>query len=257
MRAEREEREESARPFNQSAAFADFEFWARQSYWTADEGLLLLFGRDPRRVSVSALEKTRFASPLARKFFDERQIVERAIVMKQIAKSNVPTFFLGWAERTGFEIPTELKRIIRERGEQIADWKTHVDSLHETIEGYKKIVDGKSQIIDQSRELYQALEREKEGYQKLIAALRDKCDALETRSQPESLGTRERNTLLKLVIGMAKGGYGFDPRQSRNPATADIVGDLNRLGLDVSADTVLKWLRAGADLLPRDTDGQD
>ena len=32
----------------------------------------------------------------------------------------------------------------------------------------------------------------------------------------ESLGTRERESLLKLVIGMAVGGYGFDPKEGRS-----------------------------------------
>lgn len=73
----------------------------------------------------------------------------------------------------------------------------------------------------------------------------DKCSG-------DPLGTRERNTLLKLVIGMAIQGYCYDPRAARNEAPAEIAADLHKLAIDVTDDTIRKWLREAAEtVLPK------
>jgi|GEM_PF-6930219 len=69
------------------------------------------------------------------------------------------------------------------------------------------------------------------------------------------LGAREKDTLLKLVIGLAIGGYGYDPKAAKNMATQEIVNDLRLRGISMDADTVKKWLKQGALLLP--SKGQD
>lgn len=66
------------------------------------------------------------------------------------------------------------------------------------------------------------------------------------------LKIRERESLLKLVIGMAIGGYSWDPKAPRNNATADITSDLHKLGIQLDQDTVLKWLREAAKELRRE-----
>jgi hypothetical protein len=58
------------------------------------------------------------------------------------------------------------------------------------------------------------------------------------------LSTRERNTLLKLVLGMAEAKYGYDPAATHNDAIKRISGDLAQRDLSVSDDTVRKWLTA-------------
>ena len=45
------ELEEEQRSFNQPSAFADFNYWAQNSYWTPDDCTALSLGRDPRKVS--------------------------------------------------------------------------------------------------------------------------------------------------------------------------------------------------------------
>lgn len=69
-----------------------------------------------------------------------------------------------------------------------------------------------------------------------------------------ALSTRERDTLLKLVIGMAIEGYRYSPEAARNEATGQIAGDLEKLGIAVGDDTVRKWLNVAATtVLPRRT----
>jgi hypothetical protein len=67
------------------------------------------------------------------------------------------------------------------------------------------------------------------------------------KDKKDELKTREKDTLLKLVIGMAVEGYRYDPKAAKNTAVADIVSDLNKLGLSLDADTVRRWLKEAAE----------
>ena len=77
----------------------------------------------------------------------------------------------------------------------------------------------------------------------------DVSSTLESSSPaPEkSLSTLERNTLLKLVIGLAVKGYGYDPTASKSGAPREIADDLAALGITVTDDTVRKYLKQAAE----------
>ncbi|MHB8165291.1 MAG: hypothetical protein ACYDDT_00710 [Sulfuricella sp.] len=64
------------------------------------------------------------------------------------------------------------------------------------------------------------------------------------------LTTSERDSLLKLVIGMAMKGYSYDPNAKKNSAVADIAADLALLGLPLGDDTIRKYLKQGNEQLP-------
>ena len=64
------------------------------------------------------------------------------------------------------------------------------------------------------------------------------------------LMTKERESLYKLIIGMAVAGYKYDPTAARNDAVGDIYNDLEELGVAVDQDTIRKWLREAAQQLP-------
>jgi hypothetical protein len=60
------------------------------------------------------------------------------------------------------------------------------------------------------------------------------------------LGNRERDTLLKLVIGMAIKGYGYDSKALKSDQTKVIADDLASLGISMDTDTVRKYLKEAA-----------
>lgn len=66
---------------------------------------------------------------------------------------------------------------------------------------------------------------------------------------PKPLGNRERETLLKLVIGMAIGAYGHNPAAKKTDTVSQIVDDLARAGAPLSDETVRKYLKEAASLL--------
>ena len=66
-----------------------------------------------------------------------------------------------------------------------------------------------------------------------------------------------RDSLLRLVIGMAKANYGYDPEAKKNAATNRIQSDLALQGINMSDETIRKYLKQGADLILRDADRKD
>lgn len=70
--------------------------------------------------------------------------------------------------------------------------------------------------------------------------------------EDKPLGERERNTLLRMIIGMAIGGYGFDPDDKRSDVPATIETDLNSLGLEGTAQTIRSKLQKARNILPND-----
>lgn len=45
-------------------------------------------------------------------------------------------------------------------------------------------------------------------------------------------------------------GYAYNPKAGRSESTGDIVKDLEQAGVALDPDTVRKWLREAAELLP-------
>ncbi len=87
--------------------------------------------------------------------------------------------------------------------------------------------------------------------EKQVQDLEEQLVAIKQNDTPKTeLKTRERDTLLKLVIGMAVEQYGYNPSSGRNDATANIQNDLALCGLSMHVDTILAKLREASDLLP-------
>ncbi|MDZ7655710.1 MAG: hypothetical protein U0997_07170 [Sulfurimicrobium sp.] len=71
----------------------------------------------------------------------------------------------------------------------------------------------------------------------------------------DDLSTRERNTLLKIIIGMAVCGYRYDPNDKKpseitGEKAGSIHADLGKLGISVDVDTIRKYLKEAKELLP-------
>lgn len=65
----------------------------------------------------------------------------------------------------------------------------------------------------------------------------------------KKFGARERDNLLRVVVGMGIKGYGYDVNASKNLATKEIADDLSELGVQLSEDSIRKYLKEGAKLI--------
>ncbi|MDO8714241.1 MAG: hypothetical protein Q7K13_07170 [Polynucleobacter sp.] len=70
------------------------------------------------------------------------------------------------------------------------------------------------------------------------------------KGSAKELGNRERNTLLKLIGGLAMDGYGMDIHATRLDKMAEMVNALASCGVMVDEDTLRKHLKAAAELIP-------
>lgn len=273
--------DEAARPFNQPQAQADFEYWAKMSVWSVDEAVALSLGRDPRHVNSKLVESYAKVSAFASLFTDRRNLVRRAVAALQLNEYTTPGAFLAWASCFKLQVPDALTKAVDELGIEIVDWKTRYDEavalvtalreeLQQNHDRHMAAVKDHSETIDKFR---RHMEEMAAGRQRLmagkdgmiagkdrliadqaetIAALTARVAELEALSMNKSLGTRERESLLKLVIGLAMDGYGYDPKASRSPIAREIAGHLALLKLSIDEDTVRKYLNEAKDLISTD-----
>jgi hypothetical protein len=259
-KADQEERE---RFFNLPHANADYDHWSKAAHWTLDEAIALSFGRAPEIVRWDQLQKfSSLSSPFVAQYARRRDLALRALAWKQLYDPVLPGIFLAWAKRTDIPVPPELTEAVEKRGVQVADWK----SLHdEAVEAGKRDAEAAEKQIAEWQRLFNEtiaqLEKQDADWLEVVNAKNAKIAALEAdieilRSQqpafkPEQgVGARERDSLLKLIIGMAVAGYVYDPKVTRSDKPAEIADDLARAGVPLDVDTVRKWLREAAELLP-------
>src|SRR5262249_47498487 len=150
----------------------------------------------------------------------------RAAQWQQVFDPVLPGIFLGWCKRCDIPVPAELEAAVTARGVLVADWC----KLYEDL----KAAAGK-----QSKEWSDFAQKQQDDWSAVvsdrdesIASLRSRVAELEDQLSKQGdtvekpLGTRERDTLLKLVIGLAIGGYGYDPKAGRSEKPTEIATDL-------------------------------
>ncbi len=270
--------EEQARSFNQPYATANYEHWVKMAYWSIDEAVALSLGRDPNYVSWKHVQSLTSISPFAAQFSAKREIAIRAKTMGQLWEQTIPSNFLAWAGRMGFECPVELIASVQALGIQIADWKTLYDGqkkLNETMQN--QLIEKHDSHMASLREHSAYIEKTGEEQTRLIKRYKDlltiKDDTIAKReehvqhlmtriaeieaqgqSKEKSLSVRERESLLKLIIGMAVDGYGYDPKGGRSPIAKELSDHLLRLGLSLSDDTIRSYLNEAKEHFPGETE---
>jgi hypothetical protein len=263
----KQEAEENARYFNQPAAMADFSHWGKLSYWTLDEAVALSFGRAPERVNWKVIEGHTNVSSFAFQYKRRRELALRAKASSELYDPVRPSFFIAWAKRLDWEVPTDLEAVVVARGQQIGDWKTayenEKDAHASTMEWAKSKLDEAMKFAErQQGEAFAIGRRAVAERDAEIARLQKALREAEKRKNDHDLdsakkpspdpGLRERESMLRLIVGMAIRGYSYDPAAVRNAAVKEIADDLQSLGIGLDEDTVRKYLSESRELLPRD-----
>jgi len=196
----------------------DVAHWGRMARWELEEAVALALGRDPDTVSFEELKNdtgSEFGKEFAKAFRLARRARERAVYFYPI----IPRDFVEWAKTVEFPFPEDLAaEVIKASPNQI-----------------------------NYRPKYEALLPQHEAALKEIERLKTQTSG---PPQEKGLSTKERQTALKLIIGMAINGYAFDPNASRSGTAAEIASDLHKLGLSIDEDTARNWLKEAAEMLP-------
>jgi hypothetical protein len=267
----RREREEKQRFFNRPRADMDVTHWSRMSCWSIDQAVALSLGKDPRVVKWLLIKDFVRVSPFAAEFEARREIAISAIVMRQLRDPTIPALFLAWADRMQFPMPPKLVDEVKALGHQIADWKSAYDKqkkiaddavaeLQEEQRKHVALIREHTSFVTKMREEQETLVQKSAGQVELEAKnaeLSSRIAGLESAKshEPEKpLGPRERDSLLKLVLGMAIRGYGYDPKAGRSGTAREIASDLQVSGLALDDDTIRKYLTEAKELLPPETE---
>jgi hypothetical protein len=274
--------------YNSPDAAADCEHWGKLAYWTLDEAVALTFGKSPDIVNWERLKGHIQVSQFAKAYERRRDIVARAKATGQLSDPVLPRQFIDWSSTLQIDSPRALIAAVLVFSPQITDWATLYDTEHNAHEATRKWASAKikevlaqgvashAEAIETGRvncanamafaksshtkalELGKKMLRERDALirqlQDEVAVLKSQLSNPPTPKRPagdKALDYRERDSLLKLIIGMAQGGYGLDFTASRSPITKQIADDLQRCGVGLDEDTVRKYLQEAKDLVPR------
>lgn len=199
--------------FNRIDAQADFEHYCRAATWTLDECVALSFAKDPTKVNWESVSPYVPHHPFAKQYERRRDLCMRALAAQQLSDPVYPTNFLAWAKEIRIELPEQLISAAVNQGISLIGWKELYDEQVNVTNAVKQ------ELLEANAEVERLRPHN-------LATARSSNEA-------NSATTRERNTLMKLVIGMAIKGYLYDPRRPRNSATADIRNDLEGLGIPI------------------------
>jgi hypothetical protein len=249
----KKENQENSHFFNRPSAKADFDHWSRAAHWTLEEAVALSFGRNPEIVNWASIGRWQAESSFVFQYARLLDLARRALPWQQLFDPVAPGIFIGWVRRNEIAFPQELEDAVRSRGNHIINWKQNYDDL---MILYEKASADLIKTRHDDRELIQKVAAARDEAITQLVEPRNSA-AIETSKQTcavREISTREKDSLLKMVIGMAVKGYGYSPFVKRSDRVAEIASDLENVGVPLDADTVRKWLKAGAELLPAPTD---
>ncbi len=190
--------------YDHSKSEADIGYWSKLPSWKLDEAVALSFGKSPEIVNWSSVQENVQISPFARKYSQRRDIVLRGEQLAELSNPVGPNDFLLWAEHYEIECPQKLVELVKKREPNLEDWKTKYEKLNAEFSDLKK-------ERDQLRE--------------------------EVTKWKKSENTKVKNSLYKMILGMAKGAYTYQPGK-RSSIVKEIVDDLLRNGIEIHEDTV-------------------
>ena len=237
---------EEHRFYNRPSARADFDHYCKAAYWTLDECVALSFGKNPKQVNWKTVQPCIWTSPFAQAYEKLRDLTSRAKGAGQLFDPVGPSIYLAWAKEHEIALCDELINCAVNSGISLKSWRGLYNEQRAQSAALRK---KHNKEVEELKETLRKARSE-------IEALREQQPArqvnLQASDSDKLLGTKERESLLKLVGGMAVRGYGFDPTRSRNEATGEIRDDLEALGLGMNDDTVRKYLKQGVELISRE-----
>tara|TARA_R110000787_G_scaffold220284_2_gene329048 strand:+ start:1418 stop:2317 length:900 start_codon:yes stop_codon:yes gene_type:complete len=254
----------------------NYAYWARAAYWTVDDITALSMGRNPQVFNEDACYPKSALYALCNQFMDLRELVSRAVEMGQLYQRTIPNFALAWLRRMQIDYPPELDSEMQALGFQVADWKTRHDELAEqtqalevalqeaTSEHYRTQQEQIEQV-EQFRAWAADAQRLIQHQEDQLSVAEEHVDELQNRIEvlkagantldPEAVSTRERSSLLKLIIAMATDGYGYKPSDAKSPIPRELAEIVRSKQMEISDDTVRKYLKEARDtVLPRETE---
>jgi hypothetical protein len=237
--AQAAEQEERRRFFNLPSADADFAYWCKAAYWTLDEAVALSLGKDPGIVTPKSITHHRGFSPFVRSFDRLRALADRAKWKGTLFDPVLPSIFANWAVETDIPLPEDII-------ERVLNGKPAKVVLEGLVQQQSDLIALLEQNLDLKEQRLSLMAERLAVYE---AATNEDAEAADASpSKPQS--TVERDNMLKVIWSIAAENYGHRPDLKRSTAVADIRRALNLQGLDLSDDTIRRYLTNAEERLP-------
>ncbi|MEI7294029.1 hypothetical protein WCQ02_17955 [Paraburkholderia tropica] len=133
---------------------------------------------------------------------------------------------------TGYENAVKLLKILER-----VDWTKRYGQRDWEVKGNPLYIVAAMRTLgveipgDLLREIKLRREREQESSEGAAA-----------RERSSSAATKERHTMLKLILGLAYGGFGMDPESPRNMYAKRMREGLERTGIPLDDETIKKYI---------------
>jgi hypothetical protein len=180
-------------------------------------------------------------SPFAHNYERLRDLILRARGAQQLFDTVLPGFFIASAKRNKIDFPPELEAAVVAHGAQVADWKSYYDDLSTKYDEALRLLDEriKQNIDDQATHATLKIR---------IAELEAKLNAA---PRPER-GLFREGARISPETGHRHGHEGVQLQSGRSPQHRSFGDHFGPCGVGpvISDDTVRKWLKEAAELLP-------
>jgi len=205
--------------------FAKYDYWSKAAFFSLDEVLWLSVGLQPLPEFIQALDHP-----------SQRTLPGDAVVAHMVAQREL---FSRSLDPNGFDR--------RQTAQSVLDWANLVQ--HELHPGFRRMLE--------------TMVQRKAGPEVSVVPAAAPSDAMPVgaidppdapaslKSGEKRIDPRERLGMAKLLVGMAIDQYGYQPNDGRGPIPKELQGILDRLGLNLSQNTIRTYLRLGASQLPK------
>lgn len=233
------------------ASNVDADYWSKMPKWSVEEATLLTIGVDPLETNADRLSAIKDSL----QYRKTRDLIERANVANHFTHSNAAmshdpvdtNLFICWIDNHDIAFPEKLKRqtlkAIERNGDDPKTLKRQLKTFQRMAESSQNMAKAGfdlRKVHDKLRE-----EREKNSAEKTASS---------NKGNAKPLHLKEKESLFKMIIGMAIKGYGHNPKAKRTQTAPEIRKDLELLGLNLDEDTIRKWLKESAEILPPQDD---
>lgn len=131
---------------------ADFVYWSKMPFWTLEEGIVLLLGRDPELAKWKIVQhyvNYSYSTDFCSAFYKLRNLSLRAVERSEIKEPCSPIDFLNWAKGRDIYIPEELwRQVVNNPTVKGMDWAEKLSELNKLLEAKdEKISTLEEQVI--------------------------------------------------------------------------------------------------------------
>lgn len=204
--------------FAPDRTLAKYDYWAKAAFFSLDEILWLSVGLEPLPEFNSALIVA------SRRDIERDPVVRHMVAQRELL-------------RRGLD-PNHYER--RLTAQKVLGWVNLVQ--HELHSGFRTTLEAMVRR-DSAPQVAAPTVVEPPYKQEAV---------IEVPPEMKRIDPRERQGMAKLLVAIAIEQFGYDPNSKRSPIPTELADVAARLGLELSHDTILKYLRLGAQQLPKD-----